>query len=129
MTMHLVRGMTTTGRRKGKRKFASSAAKQAEAQLAAEWERKQTEWAKMSPARSRSPQSSSSTYTAPQIPAGRDTLRNARSVDTGVTGAVTVKQTQHYSGDRLIGISIMHKSCLQPVFTEEQARDAASMRR
>ena len=127
--MHLVRGMTTTGRRKGKRKYASSAAKQQEAALAAEWERKQAEWARMSPARSQPPQSSSSTYTAPRIPQGRDTLRNAVSVDTGVTGAVTVKQTQHYTGERLIGISIMHKSCLQPVFSEEQARDAASMRR
>jgi hypothetical protein len=129
MTMHLVRGMTTTGRRKGKRKFASSAAKQQEAALAADWQRKQEEWARMSPARSRSTQSSSSTYTPPRIPQGRDTLRNAVSVDTGVTGAVTVKQTQHYTGERLIGISIMHKSCLQPVFSEEQARDAASMRR
>jgi len=127
MTMHLVKGMTTTGRRKGKRKYASSTAKQQEAQLAAEWERKQAEWTKMSP--TRSTKSITAAYTPPRIPEGRDTMRNAVSIDSGVTGAVTVKQTQHYTGTKIIGISVMHKSCLQPIFSEEQARDAASMRR
>lgn len=29
----------------------------------------------------------------------------------------------------LLGVSIVHKSCLQPVFSEQQAKDLASMRR
>ena len=29
----------------------------------------------------------------------------------------------------LVGVSIVHKSCLQPVFSTEQAKDLASMRR
>jgi hypothetical protein len=53
----------------------------------------------------------------------------AKSLDTGVTGPVTVKQTPHYTGNRLLGITILHKSCLQPVFSQEQAIEAAQMRR
>lgn len=42
--------------------------------------------------------------------------------------------TQHndtlkYTGDKLIGVTIIHKSCLQPIFSQEQAIDAAHMRR
>ena len=29
----------------------------------------------------------------------------------------------------LVGVSIVHKSCLQPVFSTEQAKDLAAMRR
>lgn len=39
------------------------------------------------------------------------------------------KAIPQYTGDRLLGIAIMHKSCLQPVFSEEQARESAQMRR
>jgi len=45
----------------------------------------------------------------------------------GHTGAK--KEEQKYTGDKLIGIAVMHKSCLQPVFTKESAKDSASMRR
>lgn len=34
-----------------------------------------------------------------------------------------------YTGENLIGISIVHKSCLQPVFSEQEAKDFSSMRR
>jgi hypothetical protein len=39
------------------------------------------------------------------------------------------KETLFYTGDRLIGIAVMHKSCLQPVFSRQEAEDAAKMRR
>jgi hypothetical protein len=46
------------------------------------------------------------------------------------TGGSTAKKAeQMYSGDRLIGISICHKSCLQPVFSNDEAKEFASMRR
>ena len=34
-----------------------------------------------------------------------------------------------YTGDKLLGISVMHKSNLVPIFSEEHARDVSSMRR
>ena len=47
--------------------------------------------------------------------------------DLGLTGSK--REEQKYTGDKLIGIAVMHKSCLQPVFTKESARDSAQMRR
>ena len=34
-----------------------------------------------------------------------------------------------YTGDRLIGIAVMHKSCLVPVFSREDAVEISKMRR
>lgn len=44
-------------------------------------------------------------------------------------GSTAKKEILEYTGDNLVGISIIHKSCLQPVFSREAACDAASMRR
>lgn len=63
-----------------------------------------------------------------RIPAGRSTSSNIPSVDNGV-GVGAKKQNQEYTGDLVKGISIVHKSCLQPVFSDEQAKEYASMRR
>jgi hypothetical protein len=45
----------------------------------------------------------------------------------GITGLK--KGEQKYTGNKLIGIAVMHKSCLQPVFSKESAKDSANMRR
>lgn len=44
-------------------------------------------------------------------------------------GSTAPAEHKEYTGDKMIGIAIMHKSCLQPVFSEEAAKDSASMRR
>lgn len=44
-------------------------------------------------------------------------------------GSTAPKEIMEYTGDKMVGISIIHKSCLQPVFSKESAIDAASMRR
>ena len=45
-------------------------------------------------------------------------------------GIAAKKESIQYSGDRnLLGISILHKSCLQPVFDKQTAIDNAKMRR
>lgn len=44
-------------------------------------------------------------------------------------GSTAPKETMEYTGDMMVGIAIMHKSCLQPIFSEEAAKDSASMRR
>jgi hypothetical protein len=45
------------------------------------------------------------------------------------TGACKTKQTPTYTGSKIIGIAVLHKSCLQPVFSQEEAIDVARMRR
>ena len=53
---------------------------------------------------------------------------NYPSHDSGV-GVAAKKTVNVYTGDQVMGISIVHKSCLQPVFSGDQAKDFASMRR
>ena len=45
------------------------------------------------------------------------------------TGAPKTKQKTSYTGSKIIGIAVLHKSCLQPVFSQEEAIDIARMRR
>jgi len=51
-----------------------------------------------------------------------------QSLDTG-HGQATKKESIKYTGDKLIGIGMMHKSNLVPVFNEDQAKDISTMRR
>jgi hypothetical protein len=44
-------------------------------------------------------------------------------------GIAVKKEPKVYTGDKMLGITVLHKSCLQPVFNEQSAKDAASMRR
>ena len=60
-------------------------------------------------------------------PPGRDRLDlPSRSTSGGVASS---RESMRYTGHAVKGISIVHKSCLQPVFTDEQAKDFAGMRR
>lgn len=52
----------------------------------------------------------------------------ARSVSTP-GGSTALKPNPQYTGGNVLGVSVIHKSGLQPVFSKEQAVDAASMRR
>ena len=52
---------------------------------------------------------------------------SASGFGSGATGLK--KEEQKYTGNKLIGIAVMHKSCLQPVFSKESAKDSANMRR
>ena len=45
----------------------------------------------------------------------------------GVTGLK--KNENKYTGKEIMGVAVMHKSCLQPVRTKEAAADIARMRR
>jgi len=57
--------------------------------------------------------------------------RTPRTIPSLVTpgGDINLKETPEYTGDKMIGISIIHKSCLQPIFSNEAAVDVANMRR
>ena len=59
------------------------------------------------------------------------TTRTPRVISSLVTpgGDTNLKETPEYTGSEMLGISIIHKSCLQPVFSIEAAVDAANMRR
>ena len=56
-------------------------------------------------------------------------LRSTASVPDSHTGAVTVKQTPQYTGNKMIGIGTLHKSNAVPIFTDQEAQDISRMRR
>jgi hypothetical protein len=59
-------------------------------------------------------------------PPGRETQK-IKSLST--PGGSTAAVHKVYTGDKILGITIVHKSCLQPVFNQQEAIDAANMRR
>ncbi len=61
------------------------------------------------------------------VPAERSSKKYASKV---TKGASTVpKALQKYTGDKAIGVALMHKSSYAPVFKEEEALEIARMRR
>lgn len=44
-------------------------------------------------------------------------------------GSTALKEPLMYSGDKMLGVTILHKSNLVPVFSQQEAMDAANMRR
>jgi len=129
MTMHLAHpSLSTTGKRKGKVKFASSDAKRKLEELKLDWERKQLEWASMSkPVRQSRPLTRPLPKLAP--PPGRTMNDHIPSLDTGVKGAVNIRAIPTYTGDKIIGIGTMHKSNAVPIFSNQEAEDISKMRR
>ena len=131
MSMHLEGPwLTTTGKIKSKRrKYASADAARKARELQEEWEQRQAEWNKLAPKFSTSKAPAiKKTCPVPQYPPGREP-KVYNSLDTGVTGAVTIKAIPQYTGTKIKGIGTMHKSNAVPIFSDEDAVDIARMRR
>ena len=126
MSMHMEGPwLSMTGRRKGKKKWASAEQKQQAEALAADWEKVK---AKYTSSDKNAVKITKKTYTPP-VALRRDTGPRIPSLDTGHKGAVTVKQTPKYTGNKIVGIGTMHKSNAVPIFTDQEAKDISSMRR
>jgi len=65
---------------------------------------------------------------SPAMSTPRNTPVNIPSMVTA-GGSTSLKHIPKYTGTEMIGISIIHKSCLQPIFSKQAATDAANMRR
>jgi hypothetical protein len=125
MSMHMEGPwLSTTGRRKGKQKWASAEQKRQAELLDAEWQKLKDQYApktKLKVGRS--------SYVPPK-PVRRDADQpRIPSLDTGVTGAVNVRMPMQYTGDKIVGIGTMHKSNSVPIFSDQEAKDISSMRR
>ena len=131
MSMHLEGPwLSTTGRRKGKKKFASAEHAKKARELEESWKellkRQGVEQEERKRARGMSAPSLSSSYSL-KIPEGRNTTAHIKSVDTG--GNAVLKPSPVYTGTKVKGIATMHKSNAVPVFSDEQAVDISKMRR
>ena len=122
--------LSTSGKKKGKIKFASAEAKRKSEQLDKDWKELQKRWGveleekKRKRAMSAEPLSGNYSLT---VPVGRNTTAHLKSVDTG--GNATLKTPNVYTGTKVKGIATMHKSNAVPVFSDEEAIDISKMRR
>jgi hypothetical protein len=118
-----------TGKRKGKVKFKNAEEARRSRQLESDWHDLQRKWGVEADAKKQN-----RAMAAPKLeykltaPVGRETVK-IKSVDTGHLGAISSKQIPKYTGTKILGIGVLHKSNGVPVFSEEEARDIATMRR
>lgn len=125
--MYLLPAMySTTGKPRGKRRWASADAKRKAEALKSQWERTLAEIDKLSPKTKTKNVNAIPAYSK-IVPPGRETP-HFESKDTGWITCVPVKDKE-YTGDKILGIGTLHKSNGVPVFSDQEAKDISSMRR
>jgi hypothetical protein len=134
--MHLEGPWMTTTKysKKAHKKWASSEAKQRAEREAREWEELQRSWDKLAPRfSSKAPAQNMPRgafrplQSGPKYPPGREP-QNIPSRDSG-GGVAALPQQKVYTGTKIKGIGTMHKSNAVPIFSDDEARDIATMRR
>jgi len=132
MSMHLVGPwLNTTGKKKGKRKFASAEHARKARELDESWKellkRQGIEQEEKKRKRALSAGSLSGSYSL-AIPEGRNTTAHIKSLNSNV-GSATLAPPKVYTGTKVKGIATMHKSNAVPVFSDEEAVEISRMRR
>lgn len=109
-----------------KTKFTSSAQKQQYMELEKSWEKLKLKHKSNKPDPVKVCQLTS--RLSPSMAGARITQANIPSLVTA-GGSCSKKDTLYYTGDKIIGIATIHKSCLQPIFNRQSSVDVAQMRR
>lgn len=117
--------LNTTGKKKGKFKFASAEQKRQHEQLANDWEQLKQQHKPVRAVFSK--KFTNTKMPTLTIPAGRGTA-HIPSANTGV-GIAAKAPVPVYTGTAVVGISTLHKSNGVPVFSKEEAIDISKMRR
>lgn len=127
--------LSTTGKKKGKRKFRTAEQARKAREQAESWQARLAEWDKMSPnfsgrkitATTLDKRMNPVVKPTVIIDPRRDTSRYP-SIDTGA-GVAPKITPQVYTGTKMKGIGTMHKSNSVPIFSDEEAEAIAHMRR
>jgi len=133
MSMHLLPPMySTTGKKKGKRKFRNAEEARKARELDESWKdllkRQGIEAEEKKRKRAMSAGNLSSSGYSLSIPNGRNTTSHIKSRGD-FTGNATMPPPKVYTGTKVKGIATMHKSNAVPVFSDEEAVDISRMRR
>ena len=124
MSMHLEGPwLSTTGKKKGKQKFASAEQKRQHEQLAADWQQLKTQYEPVKKTFNRSFTNSK----MPRIVIPRSTDHIPSRADS--SGVAARAPDKVYTGTKVKGIGTMHKSNAVPVFSDEEAVEISTMRR
>lgn len=130
MTMHLVGPALTslnTRKRKNVKWKSASHKRQAEQNAALQAQIR----AEFSSANKKTKPITKKTRLVPDVPAERSVRQYASHSESGMeVGNTARRETQQYNGERqLLGIAVMHKSVLVPVFSQTEAVEISRMRR
>jgi hypothetical protein len=127
--MHLVGPwLSTTGKKKGPKKFRNAEAAQKARKAEEDWLALQKKWQVEADERKRERGLKSPPLKSPAVaPYRRETVQHP-SLNSNV-GSTTLKERPTYTGDAMIGIGQLHKSNAVPIFSAEDAVDISKMRR
>jgi len=135
MSMHMEGPwLSTTGKKKGKKKFRNADVANRARQNAESWQAFLDKWGVKSEDNRtnrknlRSEPKFNPVVNSRVVVDPRRLTNHIPSLDTG-KGVAVKKEVQQYTGSEMLGITVLHKSCLQPVFSKQGAEDAAKMRR
>jgi hypothetical protein len=129
MSMHLEGPwLSTTGKKKGKKKFKSAAHAAKAREQDESWKELLKRHGVQTEERNRSRAMAAETYKAP-APYRRETPHIASLNSKDSCGVATVAPAKVYTGTMVKGIATMHKSNAVPVFSQEDAIDISKMRR
>ena len=127
--MHLCGpALTTTGKKKGKKKFASAEHKRKAEQLDQEWRDLQKRWGVEADKRKRAKGLASPVWQPEKIAYRGSSEPKIPSLNSGL-GVAILSPAKVYTGTKVKGIATMHKSNAVPVFSDEEAVDISRMRR
>jgi hypothetical protein len=120
--------LSTTGKKRGPKKWASAEHKRRAEMLDAMWKEKLKAMGVEAEEKRRQRGLSAPPLTITvKVPVGRETVR-VESLDTGMVACVRPKD-QEYTGTKVKGIGTMHKSNAVPIFSDEEAVEISTMRR
>ena len=119
--------LSTTGKKKGKKKWASAEAKRKAEFLEESWKDLQKRWGIEAEERKRKRGLAADTWKPKSEPYRRETPHIASLPFTG--GPCVKAPDKVYTGDKIKGIGTMHKSNAVPVFSDEEAIEISKMRR
>ena len=119
--------LSTTGKKKGKQKWASAEHKQKAEQAEADWKALQKKWGIEAEEKKRSRALAAAPYVSPPKTWRGSDSPKLPSRDTG--GNAVLRPSPVYTGTKVKGIATMHKSNAVPVFSDEEAVAISGMRR
>jgi hypothetical protein len=128
MTMHLEGPwLTTTGKKRGPKKWASAEAKRKAEQLDTQWKDLLKRHGQTAEEKKRTRAMTADTWKPSSNVFRRETPHISSLPFTG--GACTKAPDKVYTGTKVKGIGTMHKSNAVPIFSDEEAVDISKMRR
>lgn len=121
--------LSTTGKKKGKQKFRNAEQARKARDLDNSWKELLKKHGIEQEERRRRRALTSETYTQKVEPYRRDTGPKIPSLDPTNMAPCLKAPDKVYTGTLIKGIGTMHKSNAVPIFSDEEAKDIAKMRR